>query len=124
MSRVRILMLAFAGAVSLPLGCCCVYSPERLETLVTGRPVPEDVLLHVEPGRTTRWWLYRFVGKPSRVEPRADGAELLTYDYAQTTEERLAVLGAELRRDQAVERARVLFELRDGVVQRVWRDRG
>ena len=42
MSRVRILMLAFAGAVSLPLGCCCVYSPERLETLVTGRPVPED----------------------------------------------------------------------------------
>ena len=123
MRRVRGRSLIVACIAVVQVGCCCVFSPGCDERLVTGTPVPDGVLKRVVPGKTTKWWLLRFIGKPHSVEQHPDGVEVLTYEYTLTSEDRLSLFGADVRRSERVERTRLFFELRDGVVRRHWQER-
>jgi len=124
MRRVRSRALIVGCLAVVQVGCCCVFSPGCKERLVTGTSVPEGMLRRVVPGKTTKWWLLRFIGKPHSIEQHPDGTEVLTYEYALKTEDRLSLHGADVRRAERVARTRLFFELRDDVVQRFWQTHG
>ena len=124
MRRVRGRSLIVACLAVVQFGCCCAFSPGCKDRLVTGTSVPDGVLRRVVPGKTTKWWLLRSIGKPHSIEQHPDGIEVLTYEYALKTEDRLSLFGADVRQDERVERTRLFFELRDDVVQRFWQTHG
>ena len=93
-------------------------------TEVSGRGVPEDTLAQVKPRETAKAWVLRFLGEPTTRETIADGTEVLTYVYERKTETRSGILLLFGRTRTYIDKTTVHVELKDDLVQRIWRERG
>ena len=104
-------------------GCITVVSHESHRTLKTaGKPISDEVLGQIQPGVTTKEWVLAALGAPTNEVKLNDGVEILEYEYGRETRtsfEFLFLIDSETSKET---REEVHLELKDGIVQRYWRD--
>ncbi len=121
MKKCESLVLALVVAGLLPLTGCVILSND-VSYGEKGPRVSDEALQQIESGRTTRDWVIATLGAPSEQETTKEGLEILKYRYTRREESTVLVLPFLIvDGDQRQERT-VYFEVKDGVVQRYWKD--
>jgi hypothetical protein len=110
----------FAALVTMSVlmaGCVVCETDEQY----TG--VENDTLKQVECGQTTRDWVIETFGEPSEQTLNNDGSEILKYKCVRKKDNKFVMFPPPIviRDDKDVEHT-VAFEIRDGVVQRYWKE--
>ena len=105
--------------VLLCAGCITICSRVQ-EDSSTG---PNQVSVQqVQPGKTTKEWVIKTFGKPPTETKLSDGTEILKYQYTKKTRsdvDFLFLFDSHTKRESTTN---VYFEIKDGVVQKYWRD--
>ena len=119
--RAAVRLLAMSSC--LACGGCLVSSGASVSYGPTGPCVGDETLEKIEPGKTTKAWLVSVLGEPTHTREVDEETEVLTYEYVKKEQASFCVfflLGTGAHNEK---RSRLFVELRDGVVQRHWRDR-
>jgi hypothetical protein len=109
-----------AGACVLLGGCFCAESNTRIHP--EGFAPAGEAMKQVIPGKTTAEWLVAALGAPSSKTRLADGTEMYKYEYVETSDSRLQLVPLPQAVETIKTRHRLWFEVRDGVIQRCWRE--
>jgi len=112
------LFVSLVATSVLLVGCVVVKHDERY----TG--IEDKTLKQVDCGRTTRDELVATFGEPSEQLLTGDGTEILKYQCTKTKDNAFVLFPPPIviKDDKAVEHI-VAFELRDGILQRHWKER-
>ena len=121
MKRCESLVLALVIAGLLPLAGCIIFSND-VSYEEKGPRVSDQAFEQIESGKTTRDWVVATLGEPSQREVTADGVEILKYKYTRREESNVLILPFLIVEDEHKEDRTVYFEVKDGVVQRFWKD--
>lgn len=85
--------------------------------------VENSQLRQIKQGITTRDQLVEIVGEPTEQSTTEDGAEILKYKCTMTKDNQLVVFPPPIVIDDKKETEHtVVFKIRDGIVQRHWRE--
>ncbi len=112
-------------ALSVPLlamlvlmGGCVVYNADEQYTGVENKMLKE-----IECGQTTRDWLVETFGEPTELLMTDDGGEILRYKCVKKKDNKFVMFPPPIviKDDKQVEHV-VVFEVKDGVVQRYWKE--
>jgi hypothetical protein len=81
------------------------------------------MLKEIECGRTTRDWLVETFGEPTELLMADDGSEILRYKCVKRKDNQFVMFPPPIviRDDKQVEHF-MAFEVRDGIVQRYWKE--
>lgn len=101
----------------LVVGCVVCETDEQY----TG--VENDKLKQVKCGRTTKDWVIETFGEPSEQITADDGSEILKYKCVRKKDNKFVMFPPPIviRDDKDVKHT-VAFEVRDGIVQRYWKE--
>ena len=101
------------------MGGCVVYNADEQYTGVENKMLKE-----VECGQTTRDWLVETFGEPTELLMTDDGGEILRYKCVKKKDNKFVMFPPPIviHDDKQVEHV-VVFEVKDGVVQRYWKER-
>ena len=85
--------------------------------------VEDKMLRDIECGQTTRDWLVETFGEPTELLMADDGSEILRYKCVRKKDNQFVMFPPPIviRDDKEVEHF-VAFEVRDGIVQRYWKE--
>ena len=85
--------------------------------------VENGMLREVECGQTTREWLVETFGEPTELLIADDGSEILRYKCVRKKDNKFVMFPPPIviKDDKQVEHI-VAFEVRDGIVQRYWKE--
>ena len=99
------------------VGCVVSKTDERY----TG--IENQALKEVECGQTTRDWIIESFGEPSEQILEDDGSEILKYKCVRKKNNKFVMFPPPIviHDDKDVEHT-VAFEVRDGIVQRYWKE--
>ncbi len=117
---IRRCLLALLVVGLLPLTGCFIYSSD-VSYGEKGAPVSDRTLEQIECGNTTRDWVVATLGEPSE-EQITDGGQVLKYRYRKTQESNTVFLPFLIIDDETRHERTVYFEIKDGVVQRYWKE--
>ena len=118
-NRTRFFRLMIFALVLLCAGCITVCSRIQKDSS-TG---PNQALLQqVRPGNTTKEWVIKIFGKPSTETKLSGGKEILKYQYTKEKRSDVRFLFFFNSHSKKESTADVYFELKDGIVQKYWRD--
>ena len=106
-------------AVTLVLMGGCVVC--QVDEQYTG--VEDKMLKKVECGQTTQDWLVETFGEPTERLMADDGSEILRYKCVRKKDNKFVMFPPPIviKDDKQVEHI-VAFEVRDGIVQRYWKE--
>lgn len=106
----------------LATGCTVISSHSK--THVSGVTVNQETLSKVEPGHTTKSWLISALGEPNSITPpqSQDGVEILRYTSKQVTDRHAHLLLIFNDHSTNVKEETYLFEFKDGILNRYWRE--
>ena len=106
-------------AMLVLMGGCVVYNADEQYTGVENKMLKE-----IECGQTTRDWLVETFGEPTELLTTDDGGEILRYKCVRTKDNKFVMFPPPIviHDDKQVEHV-VAFEVKDGVVQRYWKER-
>jgi hypothetical protein len=116
-----IVLLAIAGIVLTATGCVVWNSDVSYGG--KGAPLSNATLEQIEYGSTTKAWVLATLGEPTEQATPEEGVEVLKYQYSRT-EDCNFVMPFVVVNDTKKDEQTVYFEIRDGVVQRYWTERG
>ncbi len=86
--------------------------------------VESSQLRQIKKGVTTKDQLIGIVGEPSEENVTEDGAEILKYKCTTTKDNQLVIFPPPIVIDDKKEMEHtIVFKIRDGVVQRHWREK-
>lgn len=115
-------LLACFLSLSL-FSCASIVSHNSRTAYGSGRSVPGyDTLRQIRPGETTRVWVVETLGTPTSRTQLDDGAEILRYEYVRETRNKVGCLFIIDIDHSTVSEENLYFEIRDGIVERYWRD--
>ena len=85
--------------------------------------IENQALKEVECGQTTRDWVIETFGEPSEQILADDGSEILKYKCIRTKDNKFVMFPPPIviRDEEDIEHT-VVFEVRDGIVQRYWKE--
>jgi hypothetical protein len=111
------LVAALVAASVLITGCVVCETDEQY----TG--IEKEALKKVECGQTTRDWVVETFGEPSEQILTDDGSEILKYKCIRKKDNKFVMFPPPIviRDEKDVEHT-VAFEVRDGIVQRYWKE--
>jgi len=111
------LFVALLAVAVLGVGCIVCETDEQY----TG--VENQALKEIECGQTTRDWVVETFGEPSEQILNDDGSEILKYKCVRTKDNKFVMFPPPIviRDEKDVEHT-VAFEVRDGIVQRYWKE--
>ncbi len=115
----RAMAAAFAACIPAMAGCLVV---RESDTRYSGDYISASRLECIEPGRTTAEEVLEQLGEPTQRTPRDDGSEVWRYEYTQTKSSSGAVFLIFAGSSRKEVSGEVQVTVRDGVVQRVWRE--
>ncbi len=97
---------------------CVVYEADEQYTGVENKMLKE-----IECGQTTRDWLVETFGEPTELLTTDDGGEILRYKCVRKKDNKFVMFPPPIviHDDKQVEHV-VAFEVKDGVVQRYWKE--
>ena len=110
--------LAIGIALLMLAGGCLVTSGKH--TSESGAKVSHVTLDQIRPGETTESWLIAAAGEPSSRRPIDEHSSILRYDHVTTTSSSGTVFLLFSGGSTKKQSTSVIFEVRDGVVQRYW----
>jgi hypothetical protein len=85
--------------------------------------VENSQLRRIKPGITTQDQLLEMVGEPTEQSTTADGAEILKYKCTTIKDNQFVLFPPPIIIDDTKETEHhVVFKLRDGIVQRHWKE--
>jgi len=119
--EIRRCILALLIVGMLPLAGCFIYSND-VSYGEKGAPVSDRTLEQIECGKTTKNWVVATLGEPSQEETTKDGVEVLKYRYSKTEESNTVFLPFLIVDDEKRHERTIYFEVKDGVVQRYWKE--
>ena len=98
-------------------GCVVCHVDEQY----TG--VEDKMLREIECGQTTRDWLVETFGEPTELLMTDEGSEILRYKCVKKKDNQFVMFPPPIviKDDKQVEHV-VAFEVRDGIVQRYWKE--
>jgi hypothetical protein len=113
----RVLFVSLLLTSGLIAGCVVVQSDEHY----TG--VENEMLKQVKCGQTTKDWIVATFGEPSEQSATDQGTEILRYKCTRKKDNKFVLFPPPIviKDDGKVEHT-VAFELRDGIVQRYWKE--
>ncbi len=113
----RILWVPMAVMLVLMGGCVVCQVDEQY----TG--VEDKMLKEIECGQTTREWLVDTFGEPTEEFVTDEGSEILRYKCVKKKDNQFVMFPPPIviRDDKQVEHF-VAFEVKDGIVQRYWKE--
>ena len=105
-------------AMLVLMGGCVVYNADEQYTGIENKMLKE-----IECGQTTRDWLVETFGEPTELLMTDDGAEILRYKCVKKKDNKFVMFPPPIvihddKQDEHV----VAFEVKDGVVQRYWKE--
>ena len=111
------LFVALLAVAILGVGCIVCETDEQY----TG--VENQALKEIECGQTTRDWVVETFGEPTEQILTDDGGEILKYKCIRTKDNKFVMFPPPIviRDEKDVEHT-VAFEVRDGIVQRYWKE--
>ena len=111
------LFVALLAVSVLGVGCIVCETDERY----TG--IENQSLKEVECGQTTRDWVVETFGEPSEQILTDNGGEILQYKCIRTKDNKFVMFPPPIviRDEEDIEHT-VAFEVRDGIVQRYWKE--
>ena len=89
-------------------------------TAETGTKVSQVTLDQIRPGETTESWLLGVAGQPTSRRTVDDHSAILRYDHVTTTSSGGTVFLLFAGGSSKQKSSSVIFEVRDGVIQRYW----
>jgi len=114
----KIALFAAAAMTSiLVVGCMVIDN----ETYYTG--VEDQTLKQIEAGKTTKDSLVAALGQPSEQELTEDSTEILRYTCTKKLDNTFVLFPVVVINDERETKHTVAFELKDGIVQRYWKER-
>jgi len=121
MKRNNYCKMAFVVSVSAMLACMSGCIVCQVDEEYTG--VEDKMLKEIECGQTTRDWLVETFGEPTELLMADDGSEILRYKCVKKKDNQFVMFPPPIviRDDKEVEHF-VAFEIRDGIVQRYWKE--
>ncbi len=94
------------------------------ESNVHYKGVDSSHLRQIERGSTTKDELLAIVGEPTEERMTEDGTEILRYACKETKDSKFAMFPPPIAIEDKKEKEHtVAFEIRDGIVQRYWKER-
>lgn len=105
-------MCLFAAA-----GCLVTSSSKTRES---GTRLSQVTLNQIRPGETTEAWLLATAGEPTTRRDAGDGTSILRYDFVTTTSSGGTVFLLFAGGSTKQQSSSVIFEVKDGVIQRYW----
>jgi hypothetical protein len=111
------LFVALLAVPILVVGCVVCKTDEQY----TG--IENDALKEIECGQTTRDWVVETFGEPSEQILTDDGSEILKYKCIRRKDNKFVMFPPPIviKDEKDVEHT-VAFEVRDGIVQRYWKE--
>ncbi len=105
-------------AMLVLMGGCVVYKADEQYIGVENKMLKE-----IECGQTTRDWLVETFGEPTELLTTDDGGEILRYKCVLKKDNKFVMFPPPIviKDDKQVEHV-VAFEVKDGVVQRYWKE--
>jgi hypothetical protein len=98
-------------------GCVAAQSDVRYSG------VENSQLRQINCGRTTRAELTAIVGQPTEQSMTNDGAEILKYKCTETRDNQFAMFPPPIAiKDKKETEHNIVFKIRDGIVQRHWKE--
>jgi predicted small secreted protein len=116
----RLVPLAVVLAATLLAGGC-VFGGHK-DVHQTGQFVSGETIATIEPGVTKTDWVLATLGQPSAKTTLADGQELWSWRGSRRVESSGYVLFVFGGRDRTYTESTTYVRLKDGVVNKVWRD--
>ncbi len=113
-------MVSLLCACGFAGGCFSAVSSRTIEP--AGCAAHSDAVKQVIPGKTTAEWLLATMGKPTGKAPSPEGTEIYKYEYTETVRNQLHLLLLPGAEETVKTRKTLCFEVRDGVIQRCWRE--
>ena len=112
------LLMSLAVTSVLLAGCVATQSDVHYSG------VENSQLRQIESGRTTRDQLLAIVGEPTEESMTEDGSEILRYKCIEKKDNRFAMFPPPIAIEDTKEiEHTVVFKLKDGIVQRHWKER-
>jgi len=111
------LVVSLLAMLVLMGGCVVCHTDEQY----TG--IEDKALKEIECGQTTRDELVETFGEPTELLTTDEGSEILRYKCVKTKDNQFVMFPPPIviRDDKQVEHV-VAFEVRDGIVQRYWKE--
>ena len=86
--------------------------------------VDNSQLRQIERGKTTKDWLVTALGEPTEERMMEDGSEILRYKCTEKRNNQFVLFPPPIVIDDKKEiEHTVVFKLKDGIVQRYWKER-
>ena len=112
------LFVSLAVTLVLLAGCVATQSDVHYSG------VENSQLRQIESGRTTKDQLLAIVGEPTEESMTEDGSEILRYRCIEKKDNKFAMFPPPIAIEDKKEiEHTVVFKLKDGIVQRHWKER-
>jgi hypothetical protein len=112
------LFVSLAVTLVLLVGCVATQSDVRYSG------VDNSQLRQIKSGRTTKDQLLAIVGEPTEESMTEDGSEILRYKCIEKKDNKFAMFPPPIAiEDKKETEHTVVFKLKDGIVQRHWKER-
>lgn len=85
--------------------------------------VDNSQLRQIEQGKTTKDWLVTALGEPTEERMMEDGTEILRYKCTEKRNNQFVLFPIVFVDDKKEIEHTVVFKLKDGIVQRYWKER-
>lgn len=118
-ASVGLVLLCAIGVFAL---CGCISGRSDVTYGPKGPAVSNSTLRHIRCGETSKEWVLGTLGVPSSQTATPEGTEILRYEYTKETDVDFTFCPFMDFDDKKEERTVYLFEIRDGIVIRFWRD--
>jgi len=111
------LVVSLLAMLVLMGGCVVCHTDEQYSG------IEDKALKEIECGQTTRDELVETFGEPTELLTTDEGSEILRYKCVKTKDNQFVMFPPPIviRDDKQVEHV-VAFEVRDGIVQRYWKE--
>ena len=112
------LLVSLAVTSVLLVGCVAT----RSDVHYTG--VDNSQLRQIERGKTTKDWLVTALGEPTEQSMTEEGTEILRYKCTEKRDNQFVLFPPPIVIDDKKEiEHTIVFKLKDGIVQRHWKER-
>ncbi len=100
----------------------CLVCQSDVQYTGRERPVGNEMLKQIECGQTTKDWLVAALGEPTEQSMTEDGTEILRYRCTEKKDNQFILFPIVFVDDEKETDHSVSFEIKDGIVQRYWKE--
>ena len=117
---------------TIKFGICALLASSAVVGCISGRSdidygskgpaVGYKTLKQIKPNITTKEWVLAALGEPSCESGTAEGTEILKYEYVKKIDSCFSISPFLALHDKKTEHKNIYFEVKDGIVTKLWKD--